>query len=250
MNDRNSHSQTSHARASVWIFPWRRSFRLRWNLLLSAAFVLPIMALLLSTVRVRVFFVPPALNRSAELVVVPSSLNNLEWMAKIAQKTPFPDAARDRSIEALSADWLHAELNAGFESTQELRSVRLPISKPVFEQSWFLPALPESDAAVPVAPADTVKVLQPRVRWLSPLSSKQLPTQWPEYPESSEAIVGMKYLLEVNPQGRVLSCVPASKESDKRHGSLENWLKRLEFPESKDGLGWIAGEIIWQYDHD
>lgn len=250
MSGKNRHAKRSAPRASAWIFPWRRSYRLRWSLLLSAVIVLLIMALLLSTVRVRLFTVPAALNRSAELVVVPSSIDNQEWLAQIAQKTPFPDASRDRSIEALSAEWLHAELSSGFEPTQELRSIDLPTSKPVFEQTWVLPALPIAEAGETVAPTQTTHALQPRPRWLSPLSASQLPARLPDYVGPAEVVAGMKYLLEVNQEGRVITCVPAGKESDKRIGSLENWLKRLQFPQTKQGLGWIACEIIWQYDHD
>jgi hypothetical protein len=32
--------------------------------------------------------------------------------------------------------------------------------------------------------------------------------------------------------------------------ALENWLRRLRFPQSKQGLGWVACEIIWKYEHD
>jgi hypothetical protein len=250
MSEKKKNSGNATAHKPAWIFSWRRSFRLRWNLLLAAAIVLAIMALLLSTVRVRVFTMPPTLNRSAELVLVPASPDNLGWMEHIAQKTPFPDGGRDRSIEALSAEWLRTELSTGFVPSQNLRAVNLPMTKPVFEENALLPPLPTAEVVVPPVADATNRILRPRVRWLSPVTENQLPQSLPDYLGPADAVMGMKYLLEVNREGNVVTCVPAAKEVDKRNVALENWLKRLRFGESKQGLGWLACEIIWQYDHD
>jgi hypothetical protein len=243
--------QGKHAmRASAWIFPWRRSFRRRWSLLLAAMMVLPVLTLLLSTVRVRVFITPPALNRSGELVLVPSTDGNRQLLEKIVQETPFPNAGRDESIEMWSDASMRAELRLGLQSGQRLRTVDLPANKPVFEQNWWWPPGPVSAdvAAPPSLPQG--KALQPRLRWLSSLSPAQVPTAWPYYAGPVASAAGGKYLLEVNREGRVVSCVSAGKESDTRVVALENWLRRLRFPESKQGPGWLACEIIWQYEHD
>lgn len=237
-------------RASAWIFPWRRSFRRRWSLLLAAMIVLPILALLLSTVRVRVFITPPTLNRSGELVLVPGTDDNRHLLEKIVQETPFPDAGRDDSLELLSDASLRAERRLSVPTGQRLRTVTLPANKPVFEQNWWWPPGPQAmDLVVPPS-LPQGKTLQPRLRWLSSLSAAQLPAEWPFYAGPVASAAGGKYMLEVSPEGRVISCVSAGKEADTRVVALENWLRRLRFPESKQGLGWLACEIIWQYEHD
>ncbi len=250
MSEPEGQSNPTVPHAHPWIFPWRRSFRRRWSLLLAALIVLPIMALLLTTVRVRVFPPPLSLNRTAELVMVPTTYDNREWLEKIVQRTPFPDAGRERAIESLSDAWLHDELSPAFQPGQILRSVNLPDTKPIFESNALLPPLPLAEPIPNVSPVETTKLLQPRLRWLSPLKADQLPQQWPDYAGPINDAAGLKYMLEVNRDGLVLSCVPAGKESDKRVVALENWLKRVRFPESKQALGWLACEIIWQYDHD
>lgn len=237
-------------RASAWIFPWRRSFRRRWSLLLAAMIVLPLLAVLLSTVRVRVFITPPALNRSGELVLVPGTDDNRQWLEKIVQETPFPDAGRDDAIEMWSDASMRAELRLAVPSGQHLRTVNVPANKPVFEQNWWLPPGPApADVAAPPSVPEG-KVLQPRLRWLSSLNPQQVPTEWPQYAGPVATTAAGKYMLEVSPEGRVISCVPAGKESDARVMALENWLRRLRFPQSKQGLGWVACEIIWKYEHD
>jgi hypothetical protein len=250
MNEQPAEQGKQAMRASAWIFPWRRSFRRRWSLLLAALMVLPVLAVLMTTVRVRVFITPPALNRSGELVLVPGTDDNRQWLEKIVQETPFPDAGRDDAIEMWSDATLRAELRLAVPSGQNLRRVNVPASKPVFEQNWWLPPGPApADVAVPPSvPAG--KVLQPRLRWLSSLSPEQVPAEWPYYAGPVTSAAGGKYLLEVDREGRVISCVPAGKESDARVVALENWLRRLRFPQSKQGLGWVACEILWQYDHD
>lgn len=237
-------------RATAWIFPWRRSFRRRWSLLLSALVVLPVLALLLTTVRVRVFITPPALNRSGELVLVPGTDENRQWLEKIVQETPFPDAGRDDAIEKWSDASLRAEMRLSVPLGQRLRSVTVPTNQPVFEQNWWWPPGPVAgDVAIPPQPP-VGTLLQPRLRWLSALSPEQVPAEWPYYAGPVAGAAGGKFLLEVDREGRVISCVPAGKESDARVVALENWLRRLRFPESKQGLGWLACEIIWQYEHD
>jgi hypothetical protein len=243
-------SEKSAMRASAWIFPWRRSFRCRWSLLLAAMIVLPVLALLLTTVRVRVFLHPPALNRSGEMVLVPGTLDNRQWLEKIVQETPFPDAGRDDSIERWSDASLRAELRVGVLSGQQLRNVTVPASDPVFEENGWLPPGRTSANVVAVPSPAEGKVWQPRPRWLSRLGPEQVPAVWPYYAGPMTGAAGGKYLLEVNREGRVVSCVVAGKESDTRVVALENWLRRLRFPESKQGLGWLACEIDWQYEHD
>lgn len=250
MKENSPETEQPALRASAWIFPWRRSFRRRWSLLLAALVVLPILALLLTTVRVRVFITPPALNRSGELVLVPGTDDNRQWLEKIVQKTPFPDGSRADSLELLSDAFLRSELRLGVSSGQRLRSVTVPNSKPVFEQNWWWPPGPvPTDAAAAPAPPEG-KVLQPRLRWLSALGPEQVPQEWPFYAGPAASAAGGKYLIEVNREGRVVSCVSAGKESHTRVVALENWLRRLRFPQNKQAPGWLACEIIWQYGND
>ena len=217
---------------------------------MAACIVLPILALLLTTVRVRVFFTPPALNRSAELVLVSDTLENRAWLEKIAQQTPFPEVGPGPSMESLSDAHLRAEARVEFSPGQKLREVEVLMPKPVFEQNWWWPPMENLPGAPTASPVPAGKRLHPRVRWLSSLTSQQLPDSWPDYTGPVDTTAGTRFLLEVNAEGRVTGCVSAAKESGARPTALENWLKRLRFPESKQGMGWLACEIIWEYGHD
>lgn len=250
MSGKKIKRKNTAARIRVWLFPWRRSFRRRWSLLIAALVVLPILALLLTTVRVRVFFAPPALNRSGEIIVVPDTPDNRVWLEKIVQKTPFPDVNRVPTVEALADTWLQAEMRPIFEPGQQLRMVNVPVNKPVFEQVAVLPPLPDGAGEATVATVQPAPLLQPRLRWLTALKAEQMPVEWPDYAGTPKILLGLRYMVEVDREGRVVSCVPAVRESDKRAIALENWLKRVRFPESKLGLGWIACEVIWEADHD
>lgn len=250
MSEKKAKQDRSLAPIRVWLFPWRRSFRRRWSLLFAALLVLPLLALLLTTVRVRVFFAPPALNRSADIIVVPDTADNRVWLEKIVQKTPFPDVNRMPTVEALADTWLLAEMDPVKLSGQQLRMVNPPVSKPVFEKMAVLPPLPTVVEEAIVAPVKSLEVPHPRLRWLTALKAEQLPTEWPDYAGTAELALGLRYMLEVDRDGRVVSCVPAIKDTEKRSASLENWLKRVRFPQSKQGLGWIACEVIGETNHD
>lgn len=250
MNRTEVPSELQTVRANAWIFPWRRSFRRRWSLLVAFVLISPVLALLLSAVRVRVFFTPPAMNRSADLVMIPDLPENRAWLERIAQQTPFPAIGPPRPVEVWSNAALRAELRPVFHSNQQLRDVEIPHAKPAFEQNWWLPPLEPAESLAVKSPAAENKPLQPRLRWLAALKPEQLPADWPTYVGPVGMAPGTKYMMEVDADGRVITCIAATKDSDSRLAALENWLRRLRFPASKQALGWLACEIIWEHDHD
>lgn len=237
-------------RIRVWLFPWRRSFRRRWSILVAAVIVLPIVALLMSLVRVRVFTSPPSLNRSADLILVSDTPENRMWMESIYQKTPFPDAWRDSDLESMADDLILEEALDFYEDDPDLRVVNVPVTRPVFESDAVLPKLPMPELAAQTVNAHADAMMRPRLQWLSKLDTKFLPVDWPDYAPAAHRPQGLRYMIQVNAEGRVITCVPAAKESQARDGIIENWLRRVRFAESKQGLGWLACEIIWEPEHD
>ncbi len=236
--------------ASGWIFPWRRAFRRRWSLLVAAALVVPLVALTMSITRVRVFFTPPALNRSAELIMVPATADHRAWLEQIAQQTPFPAALHEEVVESYSDAFLLSALGDGFQPGQQLRDVWVPEGKAVFAQDAWLPSLPAVEqSTTPPEPAAR-GWWQPRLRWLSILPAGTELVEWPSFGGTPRVAEGVKLMLEVDASGRVVTCLPASKESDRSWAELESWVKRLRFSPSKAPLGWIAGEIVWEVAHD
>jgi len=252
MNQQDRPSGMQSARTEAWIFPWRRSFRRRWSILASFLLVMPVVALLLSVVRVRVFFTPPVLNRSAELVLIPDLVANRTWLETIAKKTPFPAVGPPRPVEVWSDAALRAELRPVFHPGLTLRMVDEPDVQPAFEQNWWLPPVEESmtAAVTPSTPSHGDQILQPRLRWLSALKPEQLSMTWPDYVGPVTAVPGIKYMMEINADGRVVTCVSTAKETDSRLVALENWLRRIRFSPTKEPLGWLACEITWEYKHD
>jgi hypothetical protein len=250
MNEEQAQHQLTGKPAHGWIFPWRRAFRRRWSLLVAALVVLPLFALMMSMVRVRVFFTPPALNRSAELLLVPNTTSHRAWLEQVSQKTPFPAPLQDEVVQAYSDSHLLAELGDEFQPGQKLRDVWVPESKSVFSQDAYLPALPTIDATSTAADVKVEGFWQPRVRWLSALPTGVAPLEWPSFAGAPRLADGAKLMVEVDADGRVVSCLSASKETDRSWAMVENWLKRLRFPPSQTSLGWIAGEIVWEVVHD
>lgn len=233
--------------AKAWIFPWRRTFRRRWTLLLGALIVLPIMALMLTTVRVRVFPMPPSLNRTGDLVMVADTEENREWLEKIAQKTPFPALHDDQEVEKMADAALHQTVRPAYQPQTELRDVNLPRQTAVFDTALVLPIVEatQPEATTAVEP----RMLQPRLRLLGNFSSADLPEQWPAFLGAVDTMSGQKFLLEVTEKGGVASCVSFPRESTKRNVALENWLKQLRFPVTRKTKGWIGCEILWEH-HD
>ena len=234
--------------AKAWIFPWRRTFRRRWTMLLGALLVLPIMAIMLTTVRVRVFPMPPSLNRTGDLVMVPDTAENRDWLEKIAQKTPFPAIGENRAIEALADQALLQHVRAPYQTPALLRDVILPPRKPVFDETLILPPLALGEAITATTPTQS-KRLQPRLRLLGSLTNADLPSEWPTFLGTIDATSGQKFLLEINDRGRVIDCISLPQETATRQVALENWLKQLNFPVTKKRSGWIGCEIIWEH-HD
>ena len=217
---------------------------------MAALIMLPIVAILLSTIRVRVFFQPPALNRSAELVVIPDTMENRNWMEKMSQKTPFPVAGSDRAGEHWTDHHLRAERYVRYQPSHELRDVMLPQAKEVFDQHYWLPPLPAAFDSVATSPMPQREKFMPRLRWLTALKPAELPSAWPDYVGPTGVASGARYMIEVDKSGRVINCFAVIRDSDAGEKSLDNWLRRLAFPPSTQALGWIAVEIQWEHNHD
>jgi hypothetical protein len=250
MIEEQAQHEVTEKPASGWIFPWRRAFRRRWSLLVAALLVLPLFALMMSLVRVRVFFTPPALNRSADLIMVPDTTSHRAWLEQVSQKTPFPAPLQDDVVQAYSDAYLLAELGDEFQPGQKLRDVWVPEVKSVFSQDACLPALPVIDSTKASTETSVGGLWQPRVRWLSALPAGMAPDEWPSFSGAPRLADGAKLMLEVDAAGRVVSCLSASKETDPSWAMVESWAKRLRFSPSKSALGWIAGEIFWEVVHD
>jgi hypothetical protein len=237
-------------RIRVWLFPWRRSFRRRWSILIAALVVLPTVALMMSLVRVRVFSSPPSLNRSADLILVSDTPQNRMWMENIYQKTPFPDAWREHDVESMADDLIREDAQDFFEDNPELRVVNVPLLRPVFESDAVLPNLPLPEVLTQAGNPHGGSMMQPRLQLFSELDAKLYPVEWPDYSAASHKPDGLRYMIQVDAEGRVVTCVAAAKESLARDMMIENWLRRVRFAESKQGLGWLACEIIWEPEHD
>jgi hypothetical protein len=233
-----------------WIFPWRRAFRRRWSLLVAALIALPIVALMLTIVRVRVFFTPPALNRSAELIMAPDTVHHRAWLEKVSQQTPFPAPLHEEVVESNSDAYLLAELGDAFQPGQKLRDVWVPEVKSVFSQDAWLPNVPSMIEEQESPKALVQGLWQPRFRWLSMLPKGADQPDWPMYAGPVRVAEGVKFLMEVDASGRVVSFLPASKETDGSWALLESWAKRMQFSPSQVPLGWIAGEMVWEVVHD
>lgn len=250
MSDGDAELLGQEMRVHGWIFPWRRNDRRRWTMVLAVILVTPMMFFLLSLVQVRVFFTPPALNRSAELVLVPATDEHRAWLEAMAQKTPFPGLVQERLVESRSDAYLLSELGDGFQPGQQLRDVWVPENPTIFSDDAWYPPLPILAELPTSATAAEKGWWQPRVRWLSFLPSDKQPLDWPVFPGSMKAGLGAKLMIEVDAQGRVVSCLPASKEPIEGWTEVENWLKRLRFPAAATPLGWLAGEIVWEVADD
>jgi hypothetical protein len=248
MNEKPSKRKRHNDPSFRWVFSWQRNYRRRWTLLLAASVVLSIMSLLLTTLRVRLLPSPVTLKRSGNLVIVPDTTENQEWLEKIAQKTPFPDISsieNTRSLEALSKNLLMPSTGELAITPPTRREVILPENDAIFEQLALFPPIDSieektsPDAIIPKGP------LMPRIVWLSPLRAN-FSVEIPDYIGPLTPTSGVRYMLEVTPQGNIQQCIPSLKESTKRLPALENWLQQCRFDPASSISGWIACEIIWE----
>jgi hypothetical protein len=242
-----------HAKRHIWLFSWRRSFRRRWSLALAALIVLPMMVLMLTFIRVRVFPLAPSLNRSGEMVMLIDSPENRDWLAQISQKTPFPQIDEAGEIEQLSIPLLQNSVAASGQSKRDLRAVTVGAPLRIFSQYHVWPALPstEQDSSLQTPPSLAFSWVQPRLKLLAKNTIADLPQHWPTYHDAqNEYPAGMQFLLEIDAKGKVKQCLSVSKDPSKRNVSLENWLMLLEFPKPERVKGWLGCEVIWEKSHD
>ncbi len=236
-----------------WLFSWRRSFRRRWSLALAALLVLPMMVLMLTFIRVRVFPLPPTASRSGEMVMMIDSPENREWLAQITQKTPFPRLEKEGEIEQLSAPLLQSSVALTGSSKRELRGVAVRDPLQIFDQYHVWPALPKMEEVPPLqSPLPLAHSwVQPRLKLLAKNTVTDLPSHWPTYHDAQSGYpAGMQFLLEIDAKGKVKQCLSVAKDSSKRIVSLENWLMQLEFPKPERVKGWLGCEVIWEKSHD
>ena len=239
--------------SQIWLFSWRRSFRRRWSLFLAALLVLPMMALMLTFIRVRVFPLPVNVNRSGEMVMMIDSPEHRDWLAQISQKTPFPQFSKEGEVETLSAPLLQSSVTLSGSSKRDLRAVAVHDPLRVFDQYHVWPALPTVEETLPLEspPALVFSWVQPRLKLLANNTVADLPTFWPTYHDSqSDHVSGMQFLLEIDAKGKVKQCLSVAKDPAKRNVSLENWLMQLEFPKPERVKGWLGCEVIWEKSHD
>ena len=226
------------------IFSWRRSFRRRWSMAVAVMLVIPIIFGLFAAIHVRGFSVPPGHLRRAELLVFVEDPSSRDWLDKISQQTPFPILLEKGRIESLSASVWEEIASMKYQYVAELRDVVVPDPKPVFEKNQVLPILPEIVTAANPWTVSVNRHLQPRLKLLAQLTADDLPGTWPEYYGNVESFQGMRYLLEIDAKGNVVSCLAAGKEAEKRNVALENWMKSLVFPKPERVKGWLGCEVI------
>jgi len=243
-------SQVGFEDAPALIFSWRRSFRRRWSMAVAVLLVIPMIVGLFASIHVRGFSVPPGHLRRAELLIVAEDASNRDWLEKISQQTPFPVLLEQERIEMLSAPQWSEITNMKYQYKGELRDVVVPDPAPVFEKNQVLPTLPETVATEVPEPANANRRLQPRLKLLAQLTTADLPPAWPEYFGTEESYQGMRYLLEIDARGVVVSCLTAGKEAEKRNVALENWMKSLVFPKPERVKGWLGCEVIGTYVDD
>jgi hypothetical protein len=232
------------AARSALIFSWRRSFRRRWAMAAAIMLVTPIIVGLFAAIHVRGFSVPSGHLRRAEMLVFVEDPSSRDWLEKISQQTPFPVLLEKDRIESLSAPVWEEIASMKYHYVAELRDVVVPDPKPVFEKKQVLPVLPEVVTAADPGTVSMNRHLQPRLKLLAQLNADDLPGTWPEFYGNVESFQGMRYLLEIDEKGNVVSCLAAGKEAEKRNVALENWMKSLVFPKPERVKGWLGCEVI------
>lgn len=241
-------------RDSGLTFSWRTPESSGWSTTVAVLVVTLLTVGLLGTLRVRVVPPPRVIERRANLVMLPESLEGRAWAVNVDEQGPFPskfDPGSDPVFKAIEQQSNHEEFpRIGYRPA--LRDLPPENAVPVVAASLRGERIfPQELPPERVGGAAPVSVLAPVLLPLSNLPASAWPMAYPPFDPTVTPAMASKtwrFMVEIGPNGRVLQNQPievgddeAAKDSMLRLG---DWIGRLQFGATAKP-GWIAVEVAF-----
>jgi hypothetical protein len=232
--------------APEWIFPWRGLREAPLSKVAAVLITLGLFALLFVFVRIRVATPTQWAAEKASLIQVLDDADGRALTLRAREGGPFPSR-----FDPAELDWVHALEKSAYQAAR--------MKNPPYEPA--LRALPEPTATAPRLSSPGKLVLprhrpppttepmpqprsQPALYPLAGLAADDLPQQLPEFAADvppAMAAEPWRFLLRLDPRGRVRDVISLAGSSDAGYAKLEAWLRSVQFTAADDPAGrWIA----------
>ncbi len=232
--------------APEWIFPWRGTRGSPVPKIAAFVIVLGMFAMLFAFFRIQVSTPTPWAAGKATLIRVLDDAEGRALTLRAREGGPFPsrfeplelEGIRDRGESALSAvRWQPAPHEPALRELPEMRPGEPRFSSP---GAAVLPRRRPPAAAAAVVKTNPQPVLYP----LAGLTMNEMPGKLPDFTDEAPPAMTAepwRFLLRVNPNGRVRDVVPLVGAAGAGHPPLTAWLRRVGFPPSDETAErWIA----------
>jgi len=237
--------------AFAWMLPEASGWAVFMAILIAGALA----AFLFVSLRVRVVPPPRVIERKAEVILIPSGDAGREWEIRAREAGPFPTRFEPtswpgfRQIEESALAGLQtpgtrrAELH---EWPAEQAAIATPVA---MKGQRILPKVDWRPEAPPIRTGDARKGWDLELQRLTVLPEDAWPTVLPEFIgelDPTTAAVSWRFLVQINPDGRVEQCLMLNASSEAGGEPLEQWLRGVKFGPSAAKAGWIGVGILFK----
>jgi len=231
-----------------WIYPWQRGESAFFGTLLAAVLLAGIFIFAFASINVKIMVPKPIVPRKASLIYLTNSTEGRALALKAQEGGPFPSRFRPRQWDGMAL--LEAQVMASsrlpretyipqLKTLPEVNMVDLRNSSPSPEMTF-----PKSVAATQTPQEVRKMKLAPQLYPLSGIAGQELPATLPNFLtaiDGAMASTPWRFLLQLDPQGRVTECLSLGKGGDPGALELRQWLSSLTFQaDEAQASRWIS----------
>jgi hypothetical protein len=235
------------------IFSWRKVEPPVIPRLLALGIGAALVGFLIGAVRIQVLAPEKISMRQASLIYLRDDAEGRAWTLLAQEGGPFPARFEPHQWQGL-AELENTALDAVRFKPRPYLPAMQDLPRPNQLDSLNLAAkgevmLPQRRAA-PLPIPDLIELkLAPVIGALSGISPAETPRDLPAFEPTvtaEMAAVSWRFILELDPSGTVIECIPLAKANAADVTVLENWLSRISFPPHKGPSSrWIAVQIAF-----
>jgi hypothetical protein len=237
--------------AFAWMLPEASGWAAFMAILIAGALA----AFLFTSLRVRVVPPPRVIERKAEVILIPSGAAGREWEIRAQEAGPFPTRFEPtawpgfRQLEEAAL----ASLQTNGTRRPELHewpAEPAVIATPVaMKGQRVLPKVDWKPVLPPIRTGDARKGWDLELQRLTVLPDDAWPMVLPEFTgelDPTAAAASWRFLVQVDPDGRVEQCLMLNASSEAGGTVLEQWLRGVRFGPSAAKAGWIGVGILFK----
>jgi hypothetical protein len=237
--------------AFAWMLPEASGWAAFMAILIAGALA----AFLFTSLRVRVVPPPRVIERKAEVILIPSGAAGREWEIRAQEAGPFPTRFEPtawpgfRQLEEAALASLQTN-GARRPELHEWPAEPAVIATPVaMKGQRVLPKVDWKPVLPPIRTGDARKGWDLELQRLTVLPDDAWPVVLPEFTgelDPTAAAASWRFLVQVDPDGRVEQCLMLNASSEAGGTVLEQWLRGVRFGPSAAKAGWIGVGILFK----